>query len=209
VPLTTTHFSLLCLLSVQPYSAYEMVKQMGRSVGLLWPRAKSNLYADLKRLATEGLAEAERTSVGRRGRTVYRITDAGRIELSTWLAEAGAPPSFECEALVKLGFAPHTTKTSALGQVAVLAEQADQRLRLGRALAEEHIAADGPLPQRLHVNAVMWRFLWEYHQAIARWAAWAQQEISDWPDTADSPANRERGRAALRAGLLAGDRTFG
>jgi PadR family transcriptional regulator AphA len=203
VPLTTTHCSLLCLLSVQPYSAYEMVKQMGRSVGFVWPRAQSNLYADLKRLAAEGLAEVERTSVGRRRRTVYRITDAGRTELSAWLAEAGAPPSFECEALVKLGFATHTTKSSALAQVGVLAEQAEQRLRLGRALAEEHIATDGPLPQRLHVNAVMWRFLWEYHQGIARWAAWAHQEISQWPDTADSPASRERGRNALREGLAA------
>ena len=38
----------------------------------------------------------------------------------------------------------------------------------------------------------MWRFLWEYHQ-----------EIANWPDTADSPANRERGRIALREGLAA------
>jgi hypothetical protein len=132
---------------------------------------------------------------------VYRISDAGRAELRRWLATAGAPPYFECEALVKLGFAPHTTKASALAQVGVLADQAAQRLRLGRALAEQHLGDDGPQPHRLHVNAVMWRFLWEQHQAMARWAAWAQEEISAWPDTADTPANRERGRAALRDGL--------
>ena len=199
--LTTTHYSQLCLLSVQPYSAYEMVKQMGRSVGFIWPRAQSNLYADLKRLAANGLAEVERASVGRRHRTVYRITDAGRAELRAWLESAGAPPYFECEALVKLGFAPHTTKESALAQVAVLAEHAEQRLQLGHSLAHDHIETGGPHPHRLHVNAVMWRFLWEQHQAIARWAAWAHDEISNWPDTADSPASRERGRNALRDGL--------
>jgi DNA-binding PadR family transcriptional regulator len=189
------------VLSVPPSRSQEMVKQMGRSVGFVWPRAQSNLYADLKRLAAEGLAEVERAATGRRTRTVYRISDAGRAELRTWLATAGAPPYFECEALVKLGFAPHTTKASALAQVGVLAEQAAQRLRLGRALAEQHLGDDGPQPHRLHVNAVMWRFLWEQHQAIARWSAWAQEEISAWPDTADTPANRERGRAALWDGL--------
>lgn len=201
--LTTTHYCLLCLLSVRSYSAYELVQQMARSVGHVWPRADSNLYADLKRLAAEGLATAERTSVGRRRRTVYTITDGGRSELAGWLAAPGGGPSFECEALLKLGFAPHTSKAAALAQVTVLAEHAGERLALGRRLATEHLASGGPEPDRLHINAVMWRFLWEQHQAIARWAAWAADEIGGWPDTATSPTLRERGRTALRTALAA------
>jgi hypothetical protein len=68
-------------------------------------------------------------------------------------------------------------------------------------MATEHLRADGPVPQRLHINAVMWRFLWEQHRAVARWAAWAADEIEAWPDTADSPAMRARDRASLQDAL--------
>ena len=200
-PLTTTHFALLCLLSVRRYGAYDVVKEMERSVGHVWPRAQSNVYADLKRLAGEGLATASVEADGGRTRTVYDITPAGRRVLREWLETPGAPASFECEALVKLGFVTHTSKAAALAQVEVLASVAEQRLDQGRRLAREHIAPDGPTPERLHVNAVMWRFLWEQHQATARWATWARREISAWPDTADSPAQRRRGRRALRDAL--------
>jgi PadR family transcriptional regulator AphA len=53
-------------------------------------------------------------------------------------------------------------------------------------VADQYLRADA-LPARLHVNAVMWLFLWEQHQAIARWSAWAADEIEHWPDTADTP----------------------
>lgn len=199
--LTTTHWALLCLLSIRPYSAYEMVGQMRRSIGAIWPRAKSNLYADLKRLADEGLATAAVTATGRRNRTTYTITADGRYQLHGWLATAGAAPSFECESLLKLGFAPQTDKHSALRQIAVVAEHAATRLELGRSLAHAHLAADGPLPERLHINALMWRFLWDQHRAMAGWAAWATEEIQAWPSTTDSPQQRERGRRALRDAL--------
>jgi len=199
-PLTTTHFSLLCLLSLRPWSAYELVGQMRRSLDLIWPRAQSNLYADLKRLAREGLATSETVRIGKRSRTIYTISLAGRAILQPWLAEPGAPPVFECEALVKLAYVAAGGKDAALAQIAVLAQHADERLALGRRVAHQYIE-DEALPSRLHVNAVMWRFLWEQHQAIARWAAWADNEIRQWPDTGDAPALRRRGRRVLRQSL--------
>jgi len=91
-------------------------------------------------------------------------------------------------------------KAAALAQIAVLAQHAADRLALGRRVADQYIEAEA-LPSRLHVNAVMWRFLWEQHQAIARWAAWADNEIRQWPNTGDSPALRRRGRNLLRQSL--------
>jgi PadR family transcriptional regulator, regulatory protein AphA len=194
--LTTTHFSLLCLLALRPWSAYELVGQMRRSLDLVWPRAQSNLYADLKRLAEAGLATRAAERVGRRVRTSYTITAEGRAALRPWLAEPGAPPVFECEALVKLAYVAEGSKESALAQVAVLEQHANERLALGRRVADQYIGDEG-LPARLHINAVMWRFLWEQHQAIARWAAWADDEIRHWPGIQDTPALRRRGRRVL------------
>jgi DNA-binding PadR family transcriptional regulator len=38
-----------------------------------------------------GLARAEKGSVGKRPRTVYTISEAGRRALAAWLAEPGTP----------------------------------------------------------------------------------------------------------------------
>jgi PadR family transcriptional regulator AphA len=200
--LTTTHLSLLSLLALRPWSAYELVAHMRRSLDLIWPRAQSNLYADLKRLAEQGLASRQTARVGRRSRTIYAITAPGWAAVQRWLAEPGSAPLFECEALVKLAYVPAHSKAAALTQVAVLARHADDRLALGRRVADEYLKDDESLPARLHVNAVMWRFLWEQHQAIARWAAWADAEIRQWPDTEDTPELRRRGKQGLRQSVV-------
>ncbi len=202
-PLTTTHYALLCLLSTGPASAYELVARMRRSVGAVWPRAESNLYTDLKRLAADELAKTNVEHVGRRQRTTFRITPAGRRILAKWLDLPGAAPTFECEALLKLAFATMTTKEAALAHVAVMKDHAEARLAIGRRLATEYVEGSGPLPERLHINAVMWRYLWDMHNATASWAAWAAEEIAAWPDTSDNPKGRRRGLETLRVALEA------
>lgn len=197
-PLTTTHFALLSLLSAKDWTAYELVGQMGRSVGAVWPRAQSNLYADLKRLANDGYATANVDHVGRRARTTYAITDAGLTALRAWLVEPGAPPAFECEALLKLSFAPTTTKAATLKQIAVIRDHARERVDFGRMLAQQHVDGTAPLLERMHINAVMWRYLWDQNNATLAWAEWAYAEVASWTDTKDRPSQRERGREILR-----------
>jgi PadR family transcriptional regulator AphA len=199
--LSTTHYALLCLLSTGPASAYELVQQTSRSIAYVWPRAESNLYAGLKRLAGEGLVDATTGQVGKRPRTTYRITRRGRTALRRWLASPGDGPVFESEALLKLGFAPSATKEAALAQVEVMAGDADDRLAFGRALAEASLDGQSPHPERLHISAVMWSYLWEMHSATARWAEWARAEIESWPDTSDRPEGRQRAMETWRAAL--------
>lgn len=196
-PLTTTHFALLSLLSAKDWTAYELVGQMGRSVGAIWPRAQSNLYNDLKRLADEGFASTTVDHVGKRARTTYTITDDGLTALRAWLVEPGASPTFECEALLKLSFAPATNKTAALKQIDVIEAHARERVEFGRMLAQQHVDGTAPLLERMHINAVMWRYLWDTHTAVLGWAEWARAEVSSWPDTKDRPSQRERGRQIL------------
>lgn len=197
-PLTTTHLSLMCLLSARPWSAYELVGQMKRSVGLVWPRAQSNIYADLKTLAERGFAVATDESTGKRPRTVYRLSPKGKRELKKWLESPGSEPSFECEALVKLAFAPATTKDATLIQIEVMRSHAAQRLVMGRMVAEQYLEGAGLMNERLHISAIMWRFLWEQATAIETWAEWARDEVAAWPDTQDSPAGRERALESMR-----------
>src|SRR5262245_23049550 len=108
--LTTTSFAVLGLLAIKPWTTYELIRQVDRSLRRFWPRAQSKLYEEPKRLVALGLAEAEEEQVGKRRRTWYSITPAGREALAAWLAEPGAGPSLEFEQLVKIHLADRSTK---------------------------------------------------------------------------------------------------
>ena len=103
--LTTTSYAILGMLAIQPWSTYALTQQMRRSLRHVWPRAESNVYAEPKRLVAAGLAAATMEQTGKRERTVYTITPAGRVALQQWLGEASSASRFESEALLKVLFA--------------------------------------------------------------------------------------------------------
>src|SRR5436305_15165628 len=101
--LATTSFGILGQLAWGEASTYELVKAMSRNLRFIWPRAESRIYDEAKRLVAAGLATAREGHTGRRRRTVYAITRAGREALSAWLATppAGAM-SLESEPLLRV-----------------------------------------------------------------------------------------------------------
>ena len=58
---------------------------MERSLGRFWPRARSKLYEEPKKLVAHGLARASTESVGRRPQTRYSITAKGRRAMTEWV----------------------------------------------------------------------------------------------------------------------------
>src|SRR5436309_13332803 len=109
-PLTTTSYAVLGLLSIKPWSSYELTQQMDRSLGRFWPRAVSKLYEEPKKLVSHGLARASTQRNGQRTRTVYTITLKGRRALAAWLQQPGDGPVLEFEQLLKVFFAENGTK---------------------------------------------------------------------------------------------------
>jgi len=81
-PLTTTSFAILGLLAVQPWSTYELTRRMDRSLGRLWPRARSKLYEEPKKLVEQGLAEAQNMLAGAFLTEFYRMV----AEWAEWAA---------------------------------------------------------------------------------------------------------------------------
>jgi PadR family transcriptional regulator AphA len=192
--LTTTSFSILGLLAVQPWSTYELTRQMDRSLGRIWPRAQSKLYEEPKKLVHHGLAEARSDRVGLRQRTVYTITPAGRQALAAWLASPGAGPVLEFEQLLKVWFSEHGTRADALASIAAARRWAEERnaenIDAGRAYLDGH----GPFQARAPQTMLAGAFLTDFYALVARWAEWATDVVSAWPD---NPADAVLDRAAL------------
>lgn len=206
--LTTTSYAVLCLLNVRDWSAYELAQQMTRSLGYVWPRAVSAIYEEPKLLVAHGLATASSEPTGRRPRTVYSITPAGRAALSEWLAQPSAPPQFESEAVLRASFPEATDVETTVATLRGLVEDAQRLLEQVHAQTSGYLVPDhGPFPARLHVIALDARFVGEYAAMLKRWATWAVAEVETWPSTTpaeptfalDSIAESERrARRALR-----------
>jgi DNA-binding PadR family transcriptional regulator len=181
--LTTTSYALLCLLAVQPWSAYELAGQMRRSMRFAWPRAQTRIYQEPKNLVAHGLATASIEATGRRTRTVYTITPEGRRALHQWLDQPSAPPALESEALVRAAFAEHGSKDALLRTLRGLRHHGqamhDDALGIIRGYADD----GGPFPERLHLNVLVGKFILDYTALLERWASWAEAEVEQWPAT--------------------------
>src|SRR5262245_1176731 len=165
----TTAYALLGLLSVRPWTTYELAQQVRRSLHWFWPRAERKLYDDPKRLAADGLAKATEEYTGKRKRTVYTITAKGRRELKAWLRTPSAQPSWENEALVKVFFADGGDLETLRRTLTEMGDGARARLAELGALA----AGEPLFPQRRHLNAVTIRLSQEQEEATLRWSQWA------------------------------------
>jgi DNA-binding PadR family transcriptional regulator len=189
------------MLALQPWTTYQLARQMERSLGFIWPRAISRLYEEPKKLVASGLAVSRPASTGRRRSTVYTITPAGRQALAAWLAEPGAGPVLECEALVKVAYADQGTRDGLLANLAALIDDATAKLHFGEMIAASYLEGRGPFPDRLPFSGLMWRFLWEYHVTMLRWARWARDQVQAWPeDLSQLDAAAEFGRIVSAAG---------
>jgi len=193
--LTPTSYAILGLLALRPWSAYELTKQVRRSLHFCWPRAETRLYQEPKNLVEHGLVKAATMVNGRRPRTEYAITAKGRKALRAWLGQPSAPPRLESEALLRLFFADRGTKEGLLATLAELEDQAAELRAQALAQAAEYLSGTAPFPERLHILGVLGRFTLDHTALVAEWARWARAEVERWPDTGSGEVSPEVVRA--------------
>jgi PadR family transcriptional regulator AphA len=180
--LNTTSFAMLGMLAIRPWSTYELAKHMDRSLRPLWPRARSNLFKEPKKLVTHGLAVTTQETTGRRPRTLYTITPAGRRALRQWLGTPGEGPVLEFEQLLKVFFSDHGSKADTLEAVSTIKQWARDRNAENIAVARGYIAGTGPFPERAATLSVVGRFHTDFADMVGAWADWATATIETWPD---------------------------
>jgi PadR family transcriptional regulator, regulatory protein AphA len=185
VVLSTTSYAVLGMLAVRPWSAYELTKQMRRSLAYCWPKAESVLYDEPKRLARLGLATATEhpSGNGSRTRAVYTITDAGRQALGDWLATEPGAPRLELEPLLRLLYADHGSKDDLLRTLATVTAWTRTEAARGLPQLEEYQRDGGPFPDRLHISVLFGDLVSRLVQTLDQWASEAGDEVQGWPDT--------------------------
>jgi len=181
--LTPTSYAILGLLAIKPWTTYELATQIERTVKRFWPRTRSKLYEEPKKLVAAGLAEAAKGAQGRRPRTVYSITPAGRDALAAWLASESAEPTFESEHLLKVFYAGSGTTDDVRATLADLRAWVNERTEHNMRVAPSYVQGTGPFPERLPILVLTGRFLDDYLEMIDRWATWATEVVETWPES--------------------------
>jgi DNA-binding PadR family transcriptional regulator len=181
--LTTTSYAVLGLLALRDWTTYELAKQMQRTVDYVWPRGERKLYDEPKRLVEAGYAHARKDMVGKRPRTTYSITPAGRKALKRWLTTDVATPTLEFEGMLRVLFADQGDLEQLKGAVHTIAEQARSGRAQFAAMAKGILDTGGEFPERLHVNALGMRFMIDHYDHIISWTDWVLQNIQTWNDT--------------------------
>jgi DNA-binding PadR family transcriptional regulator len=181
---STTQRALLGLLSIRPWTAYELTRQMRRALRWAWPRSEANLYSEVKRLVPHGLATALEEGTGGRSRTKYDVTERGREEVSAWLdSQPPAPPQVEFEALLRLFLADQGTVDQLRRTIAETRRQILERLEEGVVIAEDYLHAP-PFPERAHLNVLFMHFSQGFARLVLTWCDDVEAEIETWPGTA-------------------------
>lgn len=97
MPVSIPH-ALLALLVRAPMHGYELKAAFESELASLWTLNYGQLYPALEKLEGDGLVAKERiVQDDRPDKKVYSVTEAGRLELSRWLAETAAAPKLNRE----------------------------------------------------------------------------------------------------------------
>jgi PadR family transcriptional regulator, regulatory protein AphA len=194
--LTTTSYAVLAQLALRPWSTYELARQRIRYFRYVWPRAESAIYREVKRLAAVGLAVAEREYVGKRPRTVYSITEAGRQELRVWLATPVSPFAMDFEAMIRLFIAPLGTKEQIVAALQQVRTDAQEMLRFGGEVKQEFLEGRAALQDQVYIRALAVDFFVSLLGTVESWADRTLAEIEGWKDLSPDGKN-ERGLEIL------------
>lgn len=180
--LSPTSGAILGLLGYRPATAYELAKGMETNFAYFWPRARSHVFAEIKRLAALGLAKATPDAVGKRARTVYSLTPKGRRALKEWLATQPTGFALEIEGLVRLFVAPFGTREDLAAALEATRAEAETMLRLAGWINQAHLDGRAPAQEHIHLRAMLVDYLTRFAELTEGWAARSRATVESWDD---------------------------
>ena len=179
--LTTTSYAILGLVAAEPASAYALVRRMRINYRYFWPRARSLVYTEVKKLEGLGWVVGVPETTGRRKRLEYAITATGRAELARWLGTPSTAFALELEALVRVYLARFGSERDLLAAITSMAAEAEVMLDIAGEIIPAYLAGTPPPPADLvHHRAVLFDFLTGFAAFVQDWADRSSAEVESW-----------------------------
>ncbi|MFI6867658.1 PadR family transcriptional regulator [Nocardia sp. NPDC050406] len=182
--------ALLVSLTERVSSGYELARRFDKSIGFFWNATHQQIYRVLKRMEEQGWVTAEAIAQdGRPDKKVYTVSDAGRAELTRWIAEPTDIVPMRNELGVKLRAASHGDIPALCAEVERHRDQHAQRLELFRAFEKKDFSA----PEQLS-GAALHQYL------VLRAGVRVEEGFVDWCDEVLAALRRDTDPHAAQPG---------
>ena len=169
-----TTYGVLWMLTFGQMSGYDLAKAIEGSIGFFWAPAKSQMYAELRRLVALGWAgERDVEQTDRPDKRIYAITKAGREALRSWLQTppAGFDP-IKSPFLLRLFFGHLAGPEAVRGLIVEHRRQAEELLETFGGIEEHLLAQGGPLPPYLTLTYGI-----SYARGVVDWCDRALRDV--------------------------------
>ncbi len=109
-------YAILTALAERESSGAQLTRRFDRSIGFFWSATHQQIYRELERLRREGaIAESAMPATTERGQPRrFAITQQGRAELASWIAEVSDPSALRDSIMVRMRAAAVTGEFEAL-----------------------------------------------------------------------------------------------
>ena len=190
--LTTTSYAVLGLLSIKPWSSYELTQQMDRSLGRIWPRAMSKLYEEPKKLVEPRLGppcdRAERAA------QPHHLHDhrQGTARPGQLVARARRGASARVRADIEGVLRRKRQQGDTLESAQRCPAWAQARCAESLAVGEQYPEGEGPFPERLPELQLASRFVTDFYLLVLDWAAGQAASSRTGPMTLAKPNTTPR-----------------
>lgn len=174
--LSNTACVILGLLQKQPMSGYDIKSHVDVSTSFFFTASYSQIYPELKRLERDGLIEGRELATGRRARTEYAITPAGRNAFNEWLSEPSATIELRDEGLLKFFF------SGGLDREAVLAKLAAMRATRARELERVKSVGDDIPELADDLQLAVLEYGIDLYEHVVAWCDRMTAALSDRPE---------------------------
>lgn len=195
----SVRLSLLAILDQGPCYGYQLRAEFDRRTGSTWPLNVGQIYNTLDRLERDGLVE--KGAVDEQGHVYWEITDAGRVEVSSWLrSPVERPAGTRDELAIKLAVAATLPGVDVADVI-----QAQRRASLAQVAelrAAVYPGADADGPEQLAWSLVVDSMVFAV-EAELRWLEHVERRLEQRPERALglelSTVRPKRGRPARSA----------
>lgn len=180
-PATTTTYAILGLLAAGPSSPYDLNIRLQVGYGFFWPRARSHVFTEAKKIAALGWATGVVQRNGKRKRTEYAITPEGQAALEAWLRTEPITFNMEFEHLVRVYLAGFGTTDDLLHVLDNAAERARGMLDIAeRVISEyENGVIEGPHDEP-HLRVLLVDYLAGLAALTLDWSERSRQDVAHW-----------------------------
>jgi DNA-binding PadR family transcriptional regulator len=201
---TITRCAILGQLALRDWSAYELTRSMRRTLHWFWPRAESGIYAEARRLESEGYARSRQEPAddgSRRTKTVYSITPSGRRLLRSWLSDRPTQVQFFVEPFLRVHLARFGSIEDLRGSIEATRSAADELLQIAVDVAAEFDRGRHLFQDEAHLRGLLFDGLWAQGLALRNWADSSEREMERWSSLDHDPAAAKRAVDRMRAAI--------